>query len=108
MGGHSITYYSNMDHYPNKLLHVFEEDPILTEDEFIDMMLSKVLNNEYIENGNLRDYYSLWIQDNKDNLKALWKYGYQLSISGDIDKSTYESIYEFIKTGILLKKDEEQ
>ena len=46
--------------------------------------------------------YLDWIQNNKRILCLFWKYGYQLFFMNDVDKSTYNEIYNFIETGILL------
>ena len=107
IGGEEIIYYSFMEKYPNSILDTFSEDQSLTEDEFFQKLLTTATNEDRIKDELMRDYCKTWIVINEHNVKAVWKYGYRLFISGDIDESTYKKIFEFIKTGILPKKTKE-
>ncbi len=43
-----------------------------------------------------------WLNNHENNLKALWKYGYQLYYVADVDEETYNEIAQFVESGILL------
>ncbi|PHS34584.1 MAG: hypothetical protein COA92_01425 [Sulfurovum sp.] len=47
------------------------------------------------------------LKNNEKELSTIWKYGYRLYYMDRIDETTYNNIANFVKTGILLKKDEE-
>jgi len=61
---------------------------------FIDFLIVKNVDREYVEK-------------NKKEIEALWKYGYRLYYMDSIDETTYNKIAKFIKTGILPKKTKE-
>lgn len=67
----------------------------IKEKIFIDFLIIKNVNEEYIEK-------------NKKKIEALWKYGYRLYYVNLVDKTRYNEIAQFIKTGILLKKDKKK
>jgi hypothetical protein len=48
-----------------------------------------------------------FIKKQRRKLCEFWKYGYRLYYMDTVDKTTYEVMANFIKTGILPKKDEE-
>jgi len=56
---------------------------------------ANLLDNEQQENLN-------WLYKNESKLKALWKYGYILYYTADINKEEYDQVANYIKTGILL------
>ena len=43
--------------------------------------------------------------EHKRKIEALWKYGYRLYYIAVVDHNIYNEIAQFIKSGILLKKD---
>jgi len=66
----------------------------IKEKIFIDFLIVKNINGEYVEK-------------NKKKIEALWKYGYRLAYIDLVDSKIYNEIINFIRTGILLKKEEE-
>ena len=74
----------------------------------VDTSISSINSNSksktFTHSSTRQDEYSKWLENNTQELKALWKYGYRLYYVGDVDKETYEDIAEFVKTGILLSR----
>ena len=55
----------------------------------------------------LQEKYFILLKENKEDIKAIWKYGYRLYDMDGIDESTYNETITFIKTGILPKQTKE-
>ena len=48
------------------------------------------------------------LKENEKELACIWKYGYRLYYMDSVDEITYNTIANFVETGILIKKDKEQ
>lgn len=105
LSGRDIMFYKeNMNEYPRNLLRGFNQDCNLSEVEFVHKLLHDMLDNEKIS-GLQEEEYGAWIKLNEDKLKAIWKYGYRLAFYKDIDEEIYYQIMNFVKLGILPKKN---
>jgi len=89
------------------------ESSTFSESTFWD--IKKNIYTEVKRKGkNQNEIYSEQIQkvildeliENEKELKAIWKYGYQLYYFENIEKAEYIIIYNFVKSGILLKKED--
>ena len=89
------------------------ESSTFSESTFWD--IKKRIYTEVKRKGkNQNEIYSEQIQkvildeliENEKELKAIWKYGYQLSYFENIEEAEYIIIYNFVKSGILLKKED--
>jgi len=47
------------------------------------------------------------IYDNKEKIRIIFQYGYELFVAREITKTKYEEITNFIKTGIFIKNNED-
>jgi len=78
---------------------------------FIDRVEKEIVkknrNNQNLLSETEQKYYLDWIIKNKENICEFWKYGYRLYYMDTVSEATYEIIANFIKTGILPKKNKE-
>ena len=107
MGGDEIDYYSIMESFPKQILSTFGEDMHLTGNEFFQKLLSNAVNERYIKNDSLREYCEVWVRENKYDIEVLWKYGYRLLLSENVNIDVFNEIYKYLKLGILASKDKE-
>ena len=50
----------------------------------------------------IQEKYFIFLNDNKKEIRAIWKYGYELYCMDTIDEITYNEIANFVQSGILL------
>ena len=79
---------------------------LISENEFFSLLNSKATENNsegrFADSETEQQRHILWLKENEDKLKALWKYGYRLYYVADVEKEVYKEIAEFIESGILL------
>jgi len=104
----------NIVHYPGLFgqskslfsLIQFREVSEVSEEIFFDKLKNIIFDVNSDEEANLLDNeqqeYLNWLYKNESKLKAIWKYGYLLHSSRDIEEEEYNQIINFIETGILL------
>ncbi|MCB4782668.1 MAG: hypothetical protein LGB70_07475, partial [Sulfurovum sp.] len=90
----------------------FREEISLRDYEKLIGNIERVLNGKTKEGqpiytAAIQENYFNFLNNKKNEIKAIWKYGYELYCMDTIDEATYKVIANFVKSGILLKLTEE-
>jgi len=114
----SYPLYKIINEYPSPIFDFFETISNLSSNKIAHISFKQDLfalrswitqkNSEtkFKYNESVHDKYLLWIDEKENELKAIYKYGYKLYNFKSIDTRIENKLMLFIKSGILLKKEE--
>lgn len=116
--------YKIFEKYPERIKNLISDINSTTIEEFreeislknydklmenIEMALNgKTKEGQAIYTAAIQEKYFSFLNNKKLEIKAIWKYGYELYRMDTIDEITYREITDFVKTGIFLKKDKKK